>query len=74
MFNKIKGVLAGCAGAVALVALTASVSMAIYTPIFAVDTATLGNVTGDLTAWGAALIAVSLALLAFRYVRRILGR
>lgn len=70
--NKLKGVFVGLMLAVAVVVGTVSEALAV--PIFAVDQTTLDLVKADMVSWGTAIIALGLALLAFRYVRKIIGR
>lgn len=43
-------------------------------PIFAVDTATLTQVTADIVAWGLAIMGVALTVFAYRWVRKMIGR
>lgn len=70
--NKLKGVCVAIMLAVGAVVVNASNALAV--PIFAVDQTTLDLVKADMVSWGTAIIALGLALLAFRYVRKIIGR
>lgn len=41
-------------------------------PNFPVDSAAITNVKSDISGWGAALIGIALAILAFKIVRRVI--
>lgn len=43
-------------------------------PIFAVDTATLTQITTDVTAWATAILGIALTVFAYRWVRKMVGR
>ena len=70
--KKIKGVVTGLVAGAGVVAVSASNALAL--PIFAVDQTTIDLVKADMVSWGTAVIALGLALLAYRYVRKVIGR
>ena len=57
--------------AVSSVLLAPSWVLAQATPIFPVDSTTVGQVKTDILAWGAAIIGVVLAIFAYRKVKSI---
>jgi hypothetical protein len=57
--------------AVSGVLLAPSLVLAQATPIFPVDSTTVGQVKTDILAWGAAIIGVVLAIFAYRKVKSI---
>lgn len=70
--TRVKGIVTGVVVAVGAVVVSASNALAL--PIFAVDQATIDLVKADMVSWGTAIIALGLALLAYRYVRKVIGR
>ena len=57
--------------AVTGILLAPSLVLAQATPIFPVDSTTVGQVRTDILAWGAAIIGVVLAIFAYRKVKSI---
>ena len=57
--------------AVSGILLGPSLVLAQATPIFPVDSTTVGQVKTDILAWGAAIIGVVLAIFAYRKVKSI---
>ncbi len=73
MFKKL------CLRAMAVLGLATVVSVvtagsSYAVPIFAVDDATLTQVTADVVAWGLAIMGVALTVFAYRWVRKMIGR
>lgn len=55
-----------------VMAVVMMVSVSAYAQTFTVPVTAMDDVIADITAWGTALITVLLAMIGFKYVRRIL--